>query len=135
MGSMLIVNIVKSKTIRLRCNVHSADGEDIVPVSLIYDTGADRTSITRDVLVGIGYTKFIRSKINKRTAMGTFKPYKCTISKLVVGNQFSVDNMTIDVLEGSSSPNFDGVIGMDFISLVESIISGSKKTLEITKIV
>ena len=133
MDSMLIVSMPKSGTFRLECSLHSSEGEEAVVVSLIFDTGADKTSITREVLMSLGYSVFKCSGIKKRTATGLFKPYECTVSKLVVGKQFSMSNMTVDVLESSSSPNFDGVLGMDFISLVESVISGSKRTLEITK--
>ena len=133
MDSMLIVNLSKAGTIRLDCDLQSFDEKKAASVSLIYDTGADKTSITREALELLGYSKFKCSGVKKRTATGTFMPRTCTVSRLVVGNQFSLANMTVDVLENSSSPNFDGVLGMDFILMVESVISGSKRTLEITK--
>ena len=135
MDSLLTVSLPKSGTIRLDCVLHSFNRKEAVAVSLIYDTGADRTSITRDVLASLGYSKFKRSKAKKRSAIGEFWPDMCMVSKLVVGKQFVMTDMTVDVLEGSSLPNFDGVIGMDFISLVETMISGSRGTIEITKVV
>ena len=133
MGNLLVVDILNSRTIKLKCDVYSIGGAEVVPVTLIYDTGADKTSITRGVLEGLGYDRFLFSKTYKRTAIGMFKPYKCLVSRLVVGNQFGMDNLTVDVLEALSSPSFDGVLGMDFISCVESVISGSRKQLEISK--
>ena len=133
MDSMLTVNLSKSGTVRLKCDLHSSNKEESASVSLIYDTGADKTSITREALELLGYSKFKRSAARKRTATGEFWPYRCTVSKLVVGKQFAMTDISVDVLESSSSPNFDGVLGMDFILLVKSVISGSNKTLEITK--
>ena len=133
MDSMLIINLSKSGTIRLKCDLHTSNKEESVSVSLIYDTGADKTSITREALELLGYSKFERSAVKKRTATGEFWPYIRTVSKLVVGKQFTMNNVQVEVLEGSSSPSFDGVLGMDFILLVKSVISGSDRTLEITK--
>ena len=135
MDNMLIANLSKSGTIKLKCDLFASTGEESVSVSLIYDTGADKTSITREALELLAYTKFKHSNVKKRTATGEFRPYTCNVSKLVVGKQFAMTDMAVDVLERSSSPNFDGVLGMDFILMVNSVISGSKRTLEITKCV
>jgi predicted aspartyl protease len=132
MDSLLSVSLNSSKTIRLKCNLYSPDKELDLEIRLVYDTGADKTSITKDILEYLGYTEFTPSKRRKRTAGGEIEPYVCDLSRLVVGNQFSLLNMPIDVMEVESTPGFHGVIGMDFISRVESVISGKNNTLTVT---
>ena len=132
MDSFLVINLNGSKTIRIKCKLYSPDKTNDVEATLIYDTGADKTSITREVLDFLGYTDFKMSTNKKRTALGEFTPFTCNVSEIIIGSQFKLRDMSVDVMEVKSSSSFDGVIGMDFISRVESTISGSKGTLTIT---
>ncbi|MCL2225837.1 MAG: retropepsin-like domain-containing protein [Defluviitaleaceae bacterium] len=132
MDSLLTVDLMGSKTIPIKCYLYSPKKDYGMRVMLIYDTGADKTSLTKDTLEYLGYTNFKQSARMKRTALGVFSPPICDLSRLVIGNQFSLLNMPVDVMEIENTPGFHGVIGMDFISRVESLISGSNNTLTIT---
>jgi predicted aspartyl protease len=101
-------------------------------VNLIYDTGADTTTITREALMRLGYTNFAPSGKVKRTASDFIEPFTCVVTELIIGNQFRLRNMKVDVSEHESTSAFDGVIGMDFISLVETEISGKNGTVTIS---
>jgi predicted aspartyl protease len=132
MDSLLTINLTGSKTIPIKCRLRSFDKSRYYRITLIYDTGADKTSITRDTLEHAGYKNFKPSNRKKRTATGIFEPFTCDLSGLIVGNQFSLSNMMVDVMEVENASVFHGVIGMDFISRVESLISGANGTLTIT---
>lgn len=132
MESMVSLTFKKSRTIRIKCYLYTPDSSERRAVTLIFDTGADKTTITRSTLTRFGYKDFKPSGVEKRTALGDFEPYVCKVSRLLIGGQFNLSEITVDAMEAKSSLNFDGVIGMDFISCVETHISGKKGTVTIT---
>ena len=133
MDSLLTVKVQNSKTVKISCQFFSADKAEDKRITLIYDTGADRTSITRKTLEELRYNEFKPSVQVKRSAQGVFTPDVCLVSELVIGNQFRLTNITVDVLEVENSPTFDGMIGMDFITQVENNLSGKNGTLTISR--
>ena len=132
MNNLLTLKIENSKTIGIKCYLFTPDKSRNEVITLIYDTGADKTSITRDALKMLGYANFAPSKKPKRTALGVFIPDTCMISDLIIGRQFKMSNAKVDVLEIASTSTFDGIIGMDFITMHENYISGSENTLTIS---
>jgi len=131
MDSLLTIKVENSKTIRIKCLCSSADRSKKRVITLVYDTGADKTSITRRTLEELHYNDFKQSAQLKRSAQGVFAPEVCFVSELVIGNQFRLSNFNVDVLEVENSPTFDGMIGMDFITQVENNLSGKNGTLTI----
>ena len=132
MENMLKVKLGDFKTFRVGCALRSPNKARSENLALIYDTGASTTSITRDILERLGYSDFKQATHVKRTAQGFAQLQTCIISELVISKRFIMHNIKVDILEGDSSPSFGGVIGMDFISMVTSVISGREGTLEIT---
>jgi predicted aspartyl protease len=136
LDNFLILEFKHSKAIRIKCTLYSDDKTQSEIITLIYDTGADKTAITLETLEGLGYTNFKKSDVVKNTATGPVKLDACQVSELIIGSQqrdgFIRKEFTVDVMETKKSSAFDGVLGMDFISLVESVISGKDKKLTIT---
>jgi len=102
MDSLLTIKVEKSKTIKIICRLYTPNKSEFYEAALVYDTGADKTSITRDTLMILGYKDFKPSTHQKRSAQGTFKPDTSIVSKLIIGNQFRLNNMIVDVLEVST---------------------------------
>lgn len=132
MDNFLKLRFERSKTIRIRSEISSSDKKSERVINLILDTGADKTSLTSSILKDLGYTQFLPQSKKILTAKGLSDISSVRISQLVIGNQFRLSDMEIDVLDFDSTQTFDGVIGMDFISQVETHISGKDKTLTIT---
>ena len=99
MENLLKINLSGSKTIKIKCNIYSPNKEKYRVATLIYDTGADKTAITEDMLVSLGYGDFKLSDTWKRVAVGEFKPLTSNLSEIIIGNQFRLRDMPIDVLE------------------------------------
>ena len=100
--------------------------------SLIIDTGADRTAVTKEFLKMNGYGKFTKSVASKTTATGTANFLMCEINGLTIANQFKFGKIRIDVLENWQANTVVGVIGMDILSQLTCILSHKHKKFLLT---
>jgi len=91
--------------------------EKITPrrITLLVDTGAGRTAISRNILESLGYTEMTKDPKPSRTATGLVHFDMVKIAKLELGGEFAVANVDVHVLEWTDS-NLQGVIGMDILS-------------------
>ena len=133
MDSLLKINLKNSRTIIIPSALSSVDRKISRKINLIFDTGADKTAISKSTLMQMGYTQFIPSNTEKRSAIGIFRPETTIVSELIIGGQFRLSHFLLDVLEAESSSTFDGIIGMDFISQLEVTISNKNKLLTVEK--
>jgi len=86
-----------------------------LPITLLLDTGAARTAITRNILMGLGYTQMTKSKTPTMTATGLVYFDMVKIAKLELGGEFAFADVNVHVLEWKNS-HLHGVIGMDILS-------------------
>jgi len=131
-SNSLLLDLNGSKAVRIQCTLFSPSENQRRVVTLIYDTGSDKTTITRATLESLGYKDFLEGNREVYTSRGKEKPRICKISKLVIGGKFTLDDITVDVMDVKDYP-INGLIGMDFITSCENIISGNKKRLSIKK--
>ena len=107
---------VKPKnTCKIRCLIYSKNDESHIRCSLIFDTGASTTSLTRSVTNALNYTEIQKGRVPKTTANGLITFDTVEISRIVVGGEFAFNNMVTDILKWKNS-SIQGVIGMDIIS-------------------
>ena len=116
-------NLNRGLTFKLRCKVFNEEGA-FQRINLIYDTGAHVTTIRKDFLQELGYKIYTKSKVKTRTVNGFINMEQSSIEKLNIQGiefhtikQVNVFNTNNDDLE------FHGVIGMDVISKLETLIS------------
>jgi len=100
--------------------------------SVVLDTGADRSALSKDFLMRHGYGKYTSSGQMKATAGGIVEFCSCDINGLTIANQFSFTKMKVDVLENWSSHAVVGVIGMDILSQMTFILSHEHKKFLLT---
>ena len=99
---------------------------------LIVDSGASRTSITKEVLHGHGYGQYSVSTQQKRTADG-FKRFKyTTINGMCIAKEFAFGEMVVDVLENWDESTVVGVIGLDILTQLTFITSHKHRKFMLT---
>ena len=101
--------------------------------TLILDTGADKTALTRQFLQRNGYGKYTNTAIKKNTATGPVELYSCEITGLIMANEFKFGKMNVDVLDNWQFSTCVGVIGMDIISQMTFILSHNYRKFLLTK--
>ena len=127
--SLVAQSLIKGKLVRLPCIIYN-ELKDYTNVDLIFDTGANRTTIRKDHLQKLKYNNFPISA--KKTTIGN-DTTKFEQSKLfqikVNGILFYSINLinTFDPIE--ESMDYHGVIGMDIISKLETYISFEFKSI------
>ena len=103
-------------TMKVRCKIFSGDRSNFERLTLIIDTGASTTSLTKNLIAGrLGYTSITKGTTKKRTATGSHYFDTTTISRIEIGGEFAFSNIPIDILEWEDS-SVAGVIGMDILS-------------------
>ena len=116
MDLFLSLPIEYKQTLKVQCKILSFDNSDKLSCTLILDTGASTTSITKKLIVDkLKYTNIEKGKTKKRTATGIAYLDAATISKIEIGGEFAVPDLKIDILDWEDS-EIDGVIGMDILS-------------------
>jgi hypothetical protein len=131
----LVASFEEGKTIKILTTLTPANKTiraSTVDRYLILDTGADRTAITKEVLISNGYGIFEKSNQIKNTPTGEFLFKTCTINGIKLANQFVFGSMKVDVLENWKSYKIVGVIGMDILSQMTFVISNKYKKFLLT---
>ena len=112
----LSLPITFKQTLRVQCSVFSKDKSFAKKCTLLIDTGASSTSLTRKfVLMRLKYADIIKSKMPQLTATGLVQFDTTIISKIDIAGEFEVSNLQVNILEWENSA-LDGVIGMDILS-------------------
>ena len=113
---------LKSETFKIRCRIYNKNA--FSNVKLLFDTGSTTTSIRKDFLQKIGIDTFIKGKNPIRTGNGIIYLNQCEISKFIMGNILFEGSKLINVFEVNKDDiTYHGVIGMDFISKINTLIS------------
>ena len=130
-GSLMILQVLNKNTIKLRCSLINSS-EKKLPLELIFDTGATTTTIRRDFLILLGYNELTKAKQKTRTGKGFVYLDQCKIAKLKIENINLDTSRIINVFDPHPDDlDFHGVIGMDIISVLETLISREKNVVNI----
>ena len=95
---------------------------------MLFDTGATVSSISKSFLISCGYSNFVKGTVKRQTANGIINPEQVTVKSFQVENfqprnEWVVDVFTMDFI------GFQGILGMDFISTLETWISASERKI------
>lgn len=128
----LVISIKNSSTVRVAAKLIGTKSNVEKELLLILDTGATHTAINRSDLEYCGYSNYAMSKNLKQTATGIQNFQTCVVKELHIGSSFKVCNMQVDVLDFGKDSKISGVLGMDFIKQITTIISREHKKILLT---
>ena len=135
MESLCLVTDFDGKTIKLESTLIPAN-KSIKPLlvkqTLIIDSGADTSALTREFLKKNGYGKYSKTGKVINTATGDAELLSCEINGLTIANQFKFGKMKVDILENWKSHQVVGVIGLDILSQMTFILSHEHKKYLLT---
>ena len=127
---MLSAALSPNKTIILNLSFKNKLNLKNKTVKVLFDTGATNSGICKSVLQKYGYKDFIKGNSVKQTALEERVFDTCKVEDFRLGNFYPRD-FTVDVLP-KDYKGFQGVLGMDYISDLETWISSSRREIFIT---
>ena len=95
---------------------------------MLFDTGASHTAICKKFLTDRGYIDFSKGGTLRQTANGKIRLDRCKVRNFQLVGFQEIDSFEVDVIE-TEFDGFQGLLGMDFISTLETWISSCKNQL------
>ena len=95
---------------------------------MLFDTGASVTGISKSFLESCGYSNFIKGTKKRQTANGIINPEQVIVKSFQVEKFQPRDEWVVDVYT-TEFIGFHGILGMDFISTLETWISASERKI------
>ena len=122
---MLSANLAPNKTIILNLSFKNKITLKSKMIKALFDTGATNTGVCKSILLDCGYKNFTKGALVKQTALTKSVFDICALEEFRLGN-FHPRDFVVDVLPNDYK-GFQGVLGMDYISLLETWISSSRR--------
>ena len=127
---MLSAKLAPNKTIILNLSLKNKLTLKSKTIKVLFDTGATNSGICKSILLDCGYRDFVKGSSVKQTALEDRVFDTCKVEDFKLGN-FQPKDFIVDVLP-KDYKGFQGVLGMDYISNLETWISSSRRELFIT---
>ena len=127
---MLSANLAPNRTIILNLSFKNQFTLKSKLVKVLFDTGATNSGICKSILLDCGYKDFVKGTAVKQTALEDKVFETCKVEGFRLGN-FHPKDFIVDALP-KDYKGFQGVLGMDYISDLETWISSSRREMFIT---
>ena len=128
MDLFLLLPITYKSTMKVECKIFSPNKSVARHLTLIIDTGASSTAISRSRIEALGYTDITKGAVPMRTAGGLMHLDTTILSRLDFGGEFTISNLEVNILDWEDT-SIHGVIGMDILSKLH--LHSNTKTLAI----
>ena len=127
---MLFADLHVGKTFIFDCKfTHNLTAKPVA-IKMLFDTGASNSGICISTLKKAGYSLFTPGNAPRQTAIGEITFDRCEVKNFRLEN-FRPRDFRIDVLPREYK-GFQGVLGMDYIGILETWISNSKGKIHIS---